>query len=159
MPILKNKTLSWTKTEPITAKETKLYENVARLQVQERINLYAILVDCRITITGGVAIGEAPTVSAGVEVSTSAKFGQEDHIKIRAPVAASLWWLSSAAGQEGMSGLPSHADHRMCGTFESPIDVINEPGALYVHAHIEELNNYACSYCFEISVTIYYTGR
>jgi len=159
MPILKNKTLSWSETGTIGALATILRENVARLQVQERINLYAILVDCRVTITGAISVGEKATISGGVEVSTSAKFGQEDHIKIRAPVAASLWYFSSAAGQEGMCGLPSHADHRMCGSFESPIDVINEPGALYVHAHLEELANGVCEYCFELSVTIYYTGR
>jgi len=158
MPQLKRKTLfaTWKTTLDVDADVWKL--NVASFQVRQRVDIYAMVVSCRLIHDMPEAIGEERVIFAGAEVSTSAKDGQDRHIYCRIPLSTACAWRSSAAGQEGMAGFAHDERALVVGNFLRPFDTVQEPGVIYVHLHMANRGNVAHSTVVMCDVTIYYTG-
>jgi len=156
---LKRKTLLWAKEVSLAAGDEEVEENVARLQVQERIQLYCIVVSQEINSRASVAPTEIKGGEFNSEISTSAKREQTDHMYYRLFTAIHHSSHSAASGQQSAQGKTAESKTLIVGDFTSPIDTINEPGALYLHVKYGNPSNAAHTFRVRVSVTIYYTGR
>jgi len=156
MPEFKRKTLfgDWD-TAPYIG-ETSFAPNHARFQVTRDTKIYAISVSMSVISRDVPSAGEYNWLDAEVEVSDAPTYDQVDNIYAKVKVSAHQGQYSSAAG-EGLSIGLGHANV-LIGDFGTFIDIVREPGAIYVNLKAHNSPQSSDSFAIRVyyAVTIWY---